>query len=69
MRKKNLKSLRLNKKPVSSLNTIHINGGAINISELIGCITGPCRPDKITDHCVPTTSCPPHSESCYPCWD
>lgn len=69
MKKKNLKSLSLNKKSISLLNRKSIRGGAINISKLIGCITGPCPPDRITDHCVPTTSCPPHTESCWPCWD
>jgi hypothetical protein len=57
MKKKNLKSLRLNKKPVSSLNPTTINGGAIDVSEVIGCVSGGNNPAGITDHCV-SVSCP-----------
>lgn len=39
MKKRNLKSLKINKKTISSLHLKNTNGGAIDISKIIGCIT------------------------------
>jgi len=45
MKKKNFKNLKLNKKAISSLSTTSLNGGAFDISQLIGCVTGRCPID------------------------
>jgi hypothetical protein len=50
MKKKSLNNLKLNKKSISSLNVTNINGGAIDISKLIGCVTGSC-PNERTISC------------------
>lgn len=73
MKKKNLKSLSLNKKAISSLNGNSTKGGAIDISEVIGCITGGCDPVEITDECRATPSCTSDSpmtcfNTCILCW-
>ncbi len=73
MKKKNLKSLLLNKKAISSLNGDTIKGGAIDISEVIGCVSGGNDPHQITDNCKATTSCTSDSpmtcfNSCILCW-
>ncbi|MGH1383786.1 hypothetical protein [Kordia sp.] len=68
MKKRNLKNLSLNKKSISSLSKLNLNGGAINISEAIGCVTATsCNnqcPVGITDRCI-SNICLSREGSCY----
>lgn len=60
MKKKNLKSLKLNKKSISNFEIV--SGGNLTLSLLtndvlpICCfqLTGPCNPPRVTIDCLPT---------------